>query len=254
MDLAAFLNAKAKEYENPLFIEADPICIPHRFSRKQDREIAGFFAAIFAWGNRTTIIRKSEELMALMDNSPHEFCLAHDPVGLKRILDFKHRTFTATDILYFISFFHHHYSRHESLESAFTRSMKPGDQTVESALTGFYHYFFSLDDVPKRTRKHIASPEKKATCKRLNMFLRWMVRPSTHGVDFGIWREIKPSQLLIPLDLHVGRVARKLGLLTRPQTDWQAVLELTERLRELDKKDPAKYDFALFALGVLEKF
>lgn len=254
MDLAGFLNAKAKEYENPLFIEADPICIPHRFTKKQDIEIAGFFVAIFAWGNRTTIIRKSEELMSLMGNSPHEFCLAHDPAGLKKLMEFKHRTFTATDILYFISFFHHHYSRYDSLESAFTRSMKRTDTTVEAALAGFYHYFFSLDDVPKRTRKHIASPEKKATCKRLNMFLRWMVRHSTHGVDFGIWHDIRPSQLLIPLDLHVARVARRLGLLTRPQTDWHAVLELTERLRALDKKDPAKYDFALFALGVLEKF
>ncbi|HAN65034.1 MAG TPA: TIGR02757 family protein, partial [Chitinophagaceae bacterium] len=158
MDLAGFLNAKAKEYENPLFIEADPICIPHRFTKKQDIEIAGFFAAIFAWGNRTTIIRKSEELMALMGNSPHEFCLAHDPAGLKKLMEFKHRTFTATDILYFISFFHHHYSRYDSLESAFTRSMKRTDKTVESALAGFYHYVFSLDDVPKRTRKHIASP------------------------------------------------------------------------------------------------
>lgn len=169
MNIHAFLDAKVREYERPSFIGADPVCIPHAFTRKQDIEIAGFFAALFAWGNRTTIINKSRELMNLMNNSPYEFCLSQDPKGLKRLLSFKHRTFNPTDILYFISFFHHHYSRHDSLETAFSQWMKRSDETVEPALDGFYHYFFSLDEVPARTRKHIAAPFKKATCKRLNM-------------------------------------------------------------------------------------
>ena len=254
MDLQSFLDSKVREYERPSFIGPDPICIPHAFRKKQDIEIAGFFAALFAWGNRTTIIAKSKELIGLMDNSPYEFCLAHKPNELKKLLTFKHRTFNPTDILYFISFFHHHYSRYETLESAFSKWMKSDDQHVENALNGFYQYFFSLDDVPARTRKHIAAPNKKATCKRLNMFLRWMVRSNRNGVDFGIWNTIRPDQLLIPLDVHVARVARHFGLLTREATDWQAVLELTDRLKEWDDADPVKYDYALFALGVLEKF
>lgn len=254
MDIRSFLDAKAREYERPDFIKADPICIPHAFTLKQDIEIAGFFAALFAWGNRTTIIQKSKELMQLMDNSPYAFCMAQDPEELRRLLHFRHRTFTPTDILYFVSFFHFHYARHESLETAFSQWMKADDDTVETALNGFYHYFFSLEDVPARTRKHIAAPFKKATCKRLNMYLRWMVRSNRQGVDFGLWRSIRPDQLLIPLDLHVARVARHFGLLNREATDWQAVLALTSRLRQFDHHDPARYDFALFALGVLEKF
>jgi uncharacterized protein (TIGR02757 family) len=252
--LKDFLNKKVDEYNQPFFIGPDPICIPHLFTKKQDIEIAGFFAAIFAWGNRTTIINKSKELMQLMDNAPHEFCMHHTSTDLKKLLTFKHRTFNPTDLLYFIDFFHHHYNKNESLESAFTQAMKANDATVENGLNGFYNYFFSLENVPKRTLKHIASPAKKASCKRLNMYLRWMVRNDNHGVDFGIWKAISPSQLVIPLDLHVARVARHFGLLKRKPTDWLAAVELTEAMKTLDKKDPAKYDFALFALGVLEKF
>ena len=252
--LADFLNKKVIEYDRPFFIEADPVSIPHLFTKKQDIEIAGFFAAIFAWGNRTTIINKSKELMQLMGNAPHEFCLHHSESDLKGLLNFKHRTFNPTDLLYFIDFFHQHYSKEKSLETAFTRGMKKEDTNIENALNGFYQYFFSLEHVPKRTLKHIASPAKKASCKRLCMYLRWMVRQDPNGVDFGIWKNIPPAQLIIPLDLHVARVARHFGLLTRKPTDWQAALELTEAMRQLDKKDPAKYDFALFALGVLEKF
>ena len=253
-ELINFLNKKVDEYNQPFFIGPDPICIPHLFTKKQDIEIAGFFAAIFAWGNRTTIINKSKELMQLMDNAPHEFCLHHKPSDLKTLLNFKHRTFNPTDLLYFIDFFQHHYNENESLESAFTHAIKKNDATIENGLNGFYDYFFSLENVPKRTLKHIASPAKKASCKRLNMYLRWMVRDDNKGVDFGIWKAISPSQLVIPLDLHVARVARHFGLLKRKPTDWLAAIELTETMRMLDKKDPAKYDFALFALGVLEKF
>ena len=252
--LKDFLNKKVDEYNQPFFIGTDPVCIPHLFTKKQDIEIAGFFASIFAWGNRTTIINKSKELMQLMDYAPYEFCIHHTNTDLKKLLNFKHRTFNPTDLLYFIDFFHDHYNKNESLESAFTQAMKEDDTTVESGLNGFYNYFFSLENVPKRTLKHIASPAKKASCKRLNMYLRWMVRNDNHGVDFGIWKAISPSQLVIPLDLHVARVARHFGLLKRKPTDWLAAVELTEVMKTLDKKDPAKYDFALFALGVLEKF
>lgn len=252
--LKDFLNKKVDEYDQPFFIEADPICIPHLFNKKQDIEIAGFFTAIFAWGNRTTIINKSKELMQLMDNSPHQFCLHHTAADLKALLSFKHRTFTPTDLLYFIDFFKFHYTKNESFETAFTRGMQAGDQSIEHALNGFYDYFFSLEEVPKRTLKHIASPAKKATCKRLCMYLRWMVRQDKNGVDFGLWKAISPSQLIIPLDLHVARVARHFNLLVRKPTDWQAALELTAAMRTLDQNDPAKYDFALFALGVLEKY
>ncbi len=242
------------EYNQPLFIASDPICIPHAFTKKQDIEIAGFFAAIFSWGNRTTIIAKSKELMHLMHNTPHDFCLHHTDEDLKKLLHFKHRTFNATDLLYFIEFFKFHYSQHESLETAFTKSMKKKDIDTENALNGFYDYFFSLPDVPKRTLKHIASPQKNSGCKRINMYLRWMVRKDKRGVDFGIWNQIKPSQLIIPLDLHVARVAGKFNLIQRKKFDWLTAVELTQTLKSWDDKDPVKYDFALFALGVLEKF
>lgn len=249
-DLRAFLDTKVEQYNRPSFIADDPVCIPHLFSGRQDIEIAGLFAAVFAWGNRTTIIAKSKELMGLMDNAPHRFCLDHSPRDLKRLLSFKHRTFNTTDLLYFVDFLHRHYSRNDSLESAFTRH----GNTIEEMLAGFHHYFFAGEDVPERTRKHIASPERKSTCKRLNMYLRWMVRRDRKGVDFGIWKKIAPSQLICPIDLHVARVARGLGILRRKQTDWQAALELTDYLRTLDPNDPVKYDFALFGLGVIEKY
>ncbi|MFT3979096.1 MAG: TIGR02757 family protein [Ferruginibacter sp.] len=252
--LQQFLNEKLAEYNRPFFIENDPICIPHAFSKQADQEIAGFFAAIFAWGNRTTIINKTKELMQLMDNAPHDFCLHHTDNDLKKLLSFKHRTFNATDLLYFVSFFREHYSGHSSLETAFTRWMHKKDENVENALNGFYRYFFSLPDVPARTLKHIACPDKHSACKRINMYLRWMVRKDNRGVDFGIWKNIVPSQLVIPLDLHVARVARHFNLLRRKQSDWEAAVELTNTMKTLDPKDPAKYDFALFALGVLEKF
>ena len=253
-NLKDFLDRKVDEYNQPSFILNDPVCIPHLFTKKQDIEIAGFFTAIFAWGNRTTIINKSRELMLLMDNAPHAFCLHHTHNDLKKLLAFKHRTFNTTDLLYFISFFKMHYEENVSLETAFTKWMNKKDRNIENALNGFYQYFFSLSDVPGRTMKHIASPSKNSSCKRLNMYLRWMVRKDKHGVDFGLWKKISSAQLLIPLDVHVARVARHFKLLHRSTTDWQAVLELTDEMKKLDANDPAKYDFALFALGALEKF
>jgi uncharacterized protein (TIGR02757 family) len=249
-NLAEFLNNKVAQFNQPSFIQDDPISIPHLFTKKQDIEISAFFAATFAWGNRTTIIRKSKELMALFDNDPYNFCTGHKDSDLKKLLLFKHRTVTTTDLLYFVEFFRIHYSKHHSLETAFTMH----GNTIESMLTGFHHYFFSLEHVPARTKKHIASPEKNSTCKRLNMFLRWMVRKDQQGVDFGIWKNISPAQLVCPIDLHVARVARRFGLLKRKQTDWQAAIELTENLKKLDPLDPVKYDFALFGLGINEKY
>jgi len=252
--LLQFLNNKVEEYNRTSFIQDDPICIPHEFSKKQDIEIAAFFAAIFAWGNRTTIINKSKELMLMMDNAPYDFINNHKITDLKKLIEFKHRTFNATDLLYFIAFLKFHYSQNESLETAFIRSMKPTDKSTEKALNGFYYYFFSLEDAPPRTHKHIASPAKNSTCKRLSMFLRWMVRSDMRGVDFGIWKHISPAQLVCPIDVHVARVARRLNMLQRTQTDWLAALELTAYLKKFDKHDPVKYDYALFALGAVEKF
>ena len=249
-----FMNRKADEYNHPSFIISDPVCIPHAFTKKQDIEIAALFAAILAWGNRTAIIGKSKFLMQIMDNAPHDFCLHAGERELKRLLVFKHRTFNATDILYFVEFLRYHFTHHTSLETAFTQWMHPGDVHIEKALRGFHHYFFSLEDAPLRTRKHIASPEKKSTCKRLNMFLRWMVRNDNRGVDFGLWKNISPAQLICPIDVHVARVAKHFNMLTRSQTDWLAALELTECLRQLCADDPVKYDFALFGLGVVENF
>lgn len=243
-----------KEYNQPSFILLDPISIPHRFTKKQDIEIAAFFASIFAWGNRTIIINKTTELMKLMDDSPHQFILHHSDRELQKMLAFKHRTFNTTDLLYFLLFLKQHYQNHSSLETAFSQWMQRGDANIENALIGFHDYFFSLEDAPVRTKKHIATPARGSTCKRLNMFLRWMVRRDKCGVDFGIWQNISPAQLVCPIDVHVARVARQFNLIQRKQTDWLTALELTEVLKKFDRADPAKYDFALFSLGVIEKF
>ena len=213
----------------------------------------GFWVAMLAWGQRKTIINKARELIHLMDGVPHDFVLHHREKDRKRFLSFKHRTFQVTDTLYFLEFLQHYYRQKQSLEDAFARFLAPEDTDTERALAGFHQLFFSLPNAPQRTRKHIPTPERRSSCKRLNMFLRWMVRQDDRGVDFGLWKRIRPDQLLIPLDVHVDRVARRLGLLERKQTDWRAVQELTGRLRLIDPKDPVKYDFALFGMGVLEK-
>jgi uncharacterized protein (TIGR02757 family) len=252
-NLQAFLDSKVSQYNRPDFIKNDPVSIPHMFTKKQDIEIMGFWAATLAWGQRVTIINKCKELITLMDGEPYDFIINHEEPDLKKLLHFKHRTFNDIDTLYFISFFRYHYSHHDSLENAF---MPSGGSLkgVEQSLNHFRNYFFSLPDYPHRTKKHVSSPSQKSTCKRLNMFLRWMVRKDNCGVDFGIWNKLKPSELIMPCDLHVDRVARKLKLITRKQTDWQTAVELTERLREFDPLDPVKYDFALFGLGIEEKF
>lgn len=264
-NLKAFLDSKVAQYNQPDFIKNDPVSIPHLFTKKQDIEIMGFWAATLAWGQRVTIINKCKELIDLMDGAPYDFIINHHETDLKKLLHFKHRTFNDIDTLYFIAFFRYHYENHKSLEDAFIPPnplkgefayLAPplGGWGVETVLNHFRNYFFSLPDFPHRTKKHVSSPSQKSTCKRLNMFLRWMVRKDDCGVDFGIWNQLKPADLIMPCDLHVDRVARKLNLITRKQTDWQTAVELTERLREFDPIDPVKYDFALFGLGIEENF
>ena len=268
--LKDFLDAKADLYNRPSFIERDPISIPHRFSRKQDIEIMGFWAAVLAWGQRPVILKKAAELVAHMDGAPYDFVRNHEESDLKRFLAFKHRTFNATDALYFLHFFRQYYQENDSLEDAFINipagraavSLSPSESnglkpagtytvgTVEQALVTFHDRFCCDPFFPDRTRKHLATPARNSSGKRLLMFLRWMVRQDDRGVDFGLWTRLRPDQLVIPIDVHVNRVARQLGLLTRPQTDWKAALELTETLRQFDPADPVRYDFALFGLGV----
>jgi len=250
-EIKILLDQKVELYNQTSFIENDPISIPHQFSKLQDIEIMGFWAAMLAWGQRKTIINKCKELIELMDGAPHDFMLNHQEKDRERFVNFKHRTFQVIDTLYFLEFFQHFYQKNNSLETAFSQFITPESEHIEKALAGFHDLFFALPNSPKRTRKHVATPIRKSTCKRLNMFLRWMVRQDNKGVDFGLWKTIQPAQLLMPLDVHVDKVARKLNLLDRKQTDWKTVLELTEKLRKFDEKDPVKYDFALFGLGVL---
>jgi uncharacterized protein (TIGR02757 family) len=247
------LDAKVHQYNNVSFIANDPIAVPHRFTQKQDIEIAGFFAAILAWGHRTSIINNTNRIMHWMDDAPHHFILHHQSQDVKKMLGFAHRTFNTTDLLYTIQFLQHHYSHHQSLESAFATQLST-NSNVENVLIYFRNYFFSLPDAPDRTTKHIATPLKKSACKRLNMFLRWMVRKDNCGVDFGLWKSIKPAQLICPLDVHVGNVAHRLGLLPNAKSNWANAVALTNMLKLFDAQDPVKYDYALFSLGVIEKY
>lgn len=250
--LKELLNEKVEAYNNVSFIKDDPISLPHRFSKLQDIEIIGFWVSMLAWGRRAQIIKSGEKLLQLMDNSPHDFILNHKEIDRKPFLDFKHRTFQPEDALCFLEFLQHYYQQNDSLEDAFARHLKKDDIDVGPALIGFHQLFFSLPNSLERTKKHIATPLRKSSCKRLNMFLRWMSRKDEKGVDFGLWQRISPSKLLIPLDVHVERVARHFGLLERDKSDWAAVQELTKNLRSFDNEDPVKYDFALFGLGVLD--
>ncbi len=251
--LRELLNERYDRFARTDFIAGDPISLPHRFSLAADREIIGFWVAMLAWGNRKSILASGEQLLALMDNAPLSFIRNHRERDRRRFLDFKHRTFNATDALYFLDFLQRHYRDHDSLEAAFTRHLPPDALDVGPALSGFHRDFISGADFTARTAKHVATPERKSSCKRLNMFLRWMVRDDGRGIDFGMWKGISPAQLICPLDVHVDRTARMLGLLQRRQTDWAAALELTAALRQLDPADPVKYDFALFGMSVLEK-
>lgn len=250
--LRDLLDQKVNQYNQPSFISGDPISVPHRYSRLQDIEISGLIAAIFSWGQRKTIINKSLEFMKMMDDAPYDFVLNHKESDLKNISSFKHRTFSGLDALYFISFFKRYYSENHSLEKIFESSFKSGG--AKSALSDFHNLFFDSDFAPARTRKHISTPQRKSACKRLNMFLRWMVRQDKCGVDFGCWKKISPASLIMPIDLHVERVARKLKLINRKQVDWETAEELTANLRKLNPDDPVRYDFALFGLGTIEKF
>ena len=248
--MQTYLDDLVLRYNTPDFIPNDPIGIPHSYSLRQDVEITAFWVSMLAWGQRKTIINKSRELFALMDNAPYDFIKNHQEIDRKRFETFVHRTFQPLDTLYFLEFLQQHYQKNDTLETAFADWLAPNDVTIESALIGFHNQFFALPDAPDRTRKHVSTPLRGSTCKRLCMFLRWMVRTNDTGVDFGLWQNISPAQLIVPLDIHVERQARKLGLLTRPQTDWKASLELTANLRVFAPDDPVKYDFALFGLGV----
>jgi len=251
-DLKTYFDRLHKQYNQPDFISCDPISIPHRFSKLQDIEISGFWTAMLSWGNRKTIINKAIELMDLMDNAPHDFVLNHSERDRRRFESFKHRTFQYEDTLYFLHFLQKHYRQHNSMEHAFASFIDPHDPRIKDALTGFHQYFFDDEMAPQRTRKHIATPARGSCCKRLNMFLRWMVRVDDAGVDFGLWTSISPSWLMLPLDVHVDRVARQYGLIQRKAKDWKTVVELTEFCRRLDPNDPVKYDFVLFNLGLTQ--
>lgn len=247
------LEERVDRYNRRSFIQSDPVCIPHRYNRKQDIEITAFWTSIMSWGQRTTIIAKAEQLFALMGDSPYEFIVNHRPKDRKRFENFRHRTFQPVDTLYFLTYLQEYYRQNDSLEQAFSIEGTGGQPAMFDRLARFHDMFFASEWAPQRTRKHVSTPVRGSSCKRLNMFLRWMVRSDDRGVDFGIWKSIRPADLMIPLDVHVHRVARGLGLLRRPQSDWKSVVELTDTLRTLDPADPVKYDYALFGMGVLEK-
>lgn len=234
------------------FIEDDPISIPHSYTKLQDIEIAAFFSAVFAWGQRKTIINKTKELLTLMDNQPFEFIKNHQETDLKSLLHFKHRTFQSTDLLYFIDFLQRFYKQNNSLQVAFN-PYPEHTYNQKEALKYFYNLFFNHNSAPERTKKHISTPAKKSACKRLNMFLRWMVRSDDRKVDFGLWKTIPASELMIPLDVHVERYARQYGLLIRKQKDWLAVEEITSSLKLMNPDDPIIYDYALFGLSILNR-
>jgi uncharacterized protein (TIGR02757 family) len=245
-ELRDFLEFKTSQYNNPAFIEADPISIPHLFSHKEDIEIAAFLSAILAWGNRKAILKAAQNLMQTMDMAPYDFVTNASVDDLKGLQRFVYRTFNGEDICFFVQSLQRIYRDNGGLESVMTPREGEG---VKEMLIRFRQVFMA-DSVGVRSGKHIADVSKKASAKRLNMFLRWMVRRDNGGVDFGLWKNIDMSQLYLPLDLHTGNISRQLGLLTRKQNDWQAVEEVTARLREFDANDPVKYDFALFGLGI----
>lgn len=249
-ELQNFLNEKAALYESERFIGTDPIQIPHRFSQKEDIEIIGFLTATIAWGNRKSIIKNANKLCELLDNSPFDFIMNHKEDDLIPIQNFVHRTFNGTDLITFIRGLKHIYKNHKGIEAVFNRYAEKG--SLQPAIHHFKQHFFEIEH-QNRTLKHISDPLKKSAAKRINMYLRWMVRPSNAGVDFGIWKTVNPAQLSCPLDVHSGRVARQLGILKRSQNDAQAVAELDAYLRKLDPTDPVKYDFALFGLSAFEK-
>ncbi len=251
LELKSFLDEKVELYNRPNFIESDPVQIPHRYTLKEDKEIAGFLVATIAWGNRKMIIQNSIKMMDLLGNSPYDFILNHNENDLENLEKFVHRTFNGQDFTYFIKSLKNIYLNHGGLENIFTKHQE--SDSLQSAITEFKKIFFELDH-SIRTEKHVSDPSKNSSSKRINMWLRWNCRQDSKGVDLGIWKNISPAKLSCPLDVHSGNVARKLGLLTRTQNDGKALAELDSNLRLLDPKDPVKYDFELFGLGVFEKF
>jgi uncharacterized protein (TIGR02757 family) len=250
-ELKEFLNTKVEQYNNTTFIESDPIQIPHQFSKKKDIEISGFLTATIAWGNRKSIINNANKMMQLIEQTPHDFVINHNQKDLDSLQRFVHRTFNGEDFVQFIKSLNHIYKNHQGLEAVFAKHAQP--DSMQHSIHHFKNVFFEIPH-QLRTQKHISDPLKNSAAKRINMFLRWMVRNDKNAVDFGIWKSLSPSQLSCPLDVHSGNVARKLGLLTRKQNDAKALHELDTALRLLDANDPVKYDFALFGLGVFEKF
>ncbi len=249
-ELKEFLDSKAQQYENQEFIDSDPIQIPHRFSLKEDIEIAAFLTASIAWGNRKSIINSANKMMDLMGNAPFDFVMSHQEADLNRIDGFVHRTFNGEDLKHFIRGLQHIYRYHGGMENLFS---KYSGEFLHTSIHQFKKIFFEIPH-PARTQKHVSDPLKNSAAKRLHMYLRWMVRPNTAGVDFGLWKSIQTSQLSCPLDVHTGNIARKLGILKRKQNDFKTLTELDTYLRSMDKMDPVKYDFALFGLGAFEKF
>ncbi len=250
-ELKDFLDAKVIKFNTPDFIEDDPVSVPHKFSLKEDIEISGFLTAAIAWGNRKMIVRNAKRIVDLLDNTPYDFIINHQESDLDRLENFVHRTFNSVDLRFFIQSLKNIYVNHTGLENIFTQHA--AKNSLQPAIHHFKKIFFEIKH-PPRTTKHISDPEKGSAAKKINMWLRWMVRNDKSGVDFGIWKNISPSALSCPLDVHSGNVARKLNLLTRRQNDAKALSELDNSLRKLDEKDPVKYDFALFGLGVFEKF
>ena len=250
-EIISFLNYKSNQYNNIKFIETDPIQIPHLFNKKEDVEISGFLTSTISWGNRKSIIKSAEKLIELLDHSPYDFILNHKKRDLDKLSHFVHRTFNNIDLIQFVKSLKHIYRNYNGLEEIFRKNIK--DDSLQYAIHKMKKIFFEIPHT-NRTKKHISDPMRGSAAKRINMFLRWMVRDDTRGVDFGIWKSISPKYLSCPLDVHTGNVARKLGLIQRKQNDHKAVMELDKKLREFDLIDPVKYDFALFGLGVFEKF
>ncbi len=250
-ELKDFLDEKSNQYNNPKFIESDPIQVPHSFSKKEDIEIIGFLTATIAWGNRKSIINNAKRMVELLDHSPYDFVINHKKSDLQNLETFVHRTFNGQDFIQFIKSLNHIYTTHGGLETVFSKYAEK--QSLQLAIHQFKAHFFEIEHLP-RSKKHVSDPLKNSAAKRINMYLRWMVRNDNNGVDFGIWKSLSPSQLSCPLDVHSGNVARKLGVLKRKPNDAKALNELDTNLRKLDPKDPVKYDFALFGLGVFEGF